>query len=160
MQKRALFVIVIGIFVLASSYLAYTCGYSHGVATQAHGGKAVAEHLLFKDDFPLMEVMLDQDSRWTLILREHQSANNESFRMLTQTDAMALHREHLSLRTFPVGRGTTPSGCCYLYQNQHLVKEVPYVDVQFSNTAFERSFSIATRAKVQERIGGELPPLF
>jgi hypothetical protein len=155
MKNRSLVIFILFIIVLASNFLSYHFGYSRKMSMMTS-----TEELLFKDDYPLIEVMFDKKYTWTLVVREHHRTGDETFRIITRLDALEFNREHLSVSTFPVGRGTTPTGCLYLYKDRTLIKEIPFVDITISNKHQEKEFTSVSYSEVKKIINDDLPPLY
>ena len=111
-----------------------------------------------KVDYPLVDVLFDAESDWTVILRENLLTENEKFYVCENGEVLEQNKRNLKLATFPAGRGTTPNGVLYIYKNGTLIKEVQYFDSYFETDALKGEFRELSIEKTGELISGDLPP--
>ena len=146
----AIFVVVVLLIVLS-----YHKGKSTGKQQQVHAMKRNA--LTLKVDYPLIEYYFDDDSEWLLVIRKRIFSKEEKFIIIDNSEVLEMNKEHLELITFPIGRGTTPSGIVYLYKNKKLIKEVPFTKYNVDNSYLNSQFTTKTLEWVQDKIGADLP---
>ena len=144
----------------------YSTGMSIGYSANSTKKLSTAAPELFDNDvigrydYPLMEVFLDDNDKYSLIIRDHISSKNEIYRIITNFDVLDRCREKIAVLTFPIGRGTTPNGSLYLYKNHTLIKEVPYFEVYILKEIPNEDIKFVTYDKIKQLVGNELPPLF
>ena len=86
-----------------------------------------------KVDYPLIDISFDEKSEWLVIVRTDLFTQHEKYSVSQNSKNLNMNKERLKILTFPVGRGITPVGVVYVYQNGNLVKEVPFTEIFFEN---------------------------
>ena len=111
-----------------------------------------------KVDYPLIDIIFENKSEWLVIIRTELFTEHEQYYIAHNTENLDMNKEGLMISTFPVGRGTTPNGVVYVYQNKELFKEVPFIEISFENVILKRAFKNIAKEDIDKLIGG-LPPL-
>ncbi|MHB9023987.1 MAG: hypothetical protein ACYC7E_07385 [Armatimonadota bacterium] len=158
MRKQLLVVIGVIIVLLVSNFITYKIASKTSSQTAAPSTSSEGDY--FQYDYPLIDVYLDPQYKWTLVIRDLKDVKNGTCRIITGTDDLEYHSEDLSVLTFPAGRGTTPDGCLYLYRDKTLIKDVQFVDdVKISSKSLLEVILSVSYDQVKKRVGGELPPI-
>lgn len=110
-----------------------------------------------KEDYPLLDVIFDDKSDWVVIIRTDLFTEDEKYYVSQNAQNLNMNKEYLKLLTFPVGRGTTPFGIVYIYQNKKLIKEVPFIEIYYENTILQDAFKIVSKENINKLINDSLP---
>ena len=112
---------------------------------------------LTKDDYPLIEMSITSNDEWFVIIRSDLFSKDEKFAVCDDEECLSFNKENLVISTFPVGRGTTPNGVVYIYRNNELVKQIPFIEVRFENNIFKDEFENAKKEDIEKLINMSLP---
>ena len=115
--------------------------------------------LISRVDYPLIDISFDDKSDWLVIIRTDLFTEYEKYYISQNAKRLQMNKEGLMIRTFPIGRGTTPSGVVYVYQNKELIKEVPFIELSFDNVILKSAFKHIIREDINKLIKNPLPPL-
>ncbi|MCL2529586.1 MAG: hypothetical protein FWE41_04565 [Coriobacteriia bacterium] len=108
-------------------------------------------------DYPLIDVSFTPENEWLVVVRTELFEDVESFLIAQNRGALHFNSDQLLVSTFPLGRGTTPTGIVYVYRDGALIKEVAFFEFFFENDTIRDAFYEATQAEIIEMIGSELP---
>lgn len=111
-----------------------------------------------KVDYPLIDISFDEKSEWLVIVRTDLFTQHEKYNVSQNNENLNMNKEGLKILTFPVGRGTTPVGVVYVYQNGKLVKEVPFTEIFFESKILKDTFKNMSKEYIDKLIDGTLPP--
>ena len=162
-MKKAVAILSIGIiFSALTGYFSFYMGFNLGVTkgTKIEQPVNSKEHDTFiKVDYPLIDIYFDTESEWLVIDRTGLFGHQEKFSIIRESQGLLqFSKEGLRVLTFPAGRGTTPEGYIYVYKNNVLIKEVPYIEIYFENEIIKNAFQQKTKNEVEDIIKNKLPP--
>ena len=172
MKKYIALIVALLIAVPITSYFSYKIGYNANTEAKNKNEAQIVyvgdnEANLGIIDYPLIEISFiqNEEDEWLIIDRSDpfvdfgEEVKKEKVNMLHIKDyeeARALNHSKGALKvvTFPTGLGTTPEGVIYVYKNEVLIKEVPYLKIEFGNKELFRQVPIKEAEKL---IGESLP---
>ena len=154
--------ISIGIL-LASNYFSYRYGISRNMTVDP----AVDDLYLGRDDYPLIDLCIDEGHKWMIIIKKTNTSPNGgekySYHVIAD-DGILLYsnQANISVTTFPSGHGTTQEGCLYVYMDNKLVKEILFGgDYNLHHKkALERNIRSVSYDQVKRLIHGDLPAYY
>jgi len=108
-------------------------------------------------DYPLIDIPIRyNESAITLIIANNILLRGEEEYYVTNDKAILEELQSaLNVATFPAGRGTTPDSCVYVYQDNILIKEVPFLDVYTNDDTFD--LIQLSKEEVEQLIEQSLP---
>ena len=151
--------IVIILFIVALCTFSYLLGFfinSHS-SDEKVTHKNNSNEVLIKADYPLIEMPITSNDEWFVIIRSDLFSENEKFAVCDNEECLNFNKENLMISTFPAGRGTTPNGVVYIYRNNELVKQIPFIEVFFENNIFKDEFENAKQEDIEKLINMPLP---
>lgn len=154
MKKIIVLVVLVAVL---STVFAYNIGYSNGVksADNFRELKEPPTDYIGKIDYPLIDIAFNDGSEWTVVVATGIYSENPTYMICEDATALQFVKEHLSVLTFPAGRGTTGNGCVTVYKNGQEVKCVEYFELTFANDSIHNKFKKTSEKEMLEIIKGE-----
>jgi hypothetical protein len=158
--KNLVFILIILLIIAIASCSSYYLGISVGIAhAKTEESENFALYDVFRVDYPLIEIGFINECEWLLIDRANLFTSQEKYSIIQQNKELQFGKEWLWVLTFPSARGITPKGVVYIYKDGILIKEVPYYEVYCESESLKNAFQEVTKAKIEEMINKELPPI-
>ena len=130
--------------------------FNNMVEDRLPSGKLSKTEVNSHTDYPLIDVLFDDESQWTVILKEDIQSENKKFYVCKDSEVLEQNKHGLKLSAIPVGRGTTPDGILYIYKNDKLIKVVHYYDSYFESGVFKEHFKTAAPEELTDLMGDKL----
>ena len=152
MRKIIVFIAIILIGCLC--VFSYLFGFDNGVRSI---NASETNTFLTRIDYPLIDVSFDENSDWLVINRTDLFTEKEKFYISQNVHDLQMNKEYLKTLTFPIGKGTTPTGIIYVYQDGQLFKEIPYIEMSYETETIKKSFKHIAKDDIEELIKSPLP---
>lgn len=128
------------------------------VGLSEHPGEGIPlytedDSILSRYDYPLLDVAFTDGASWAVIIQTDLWNEGGETVFLSQNAAeLSLVQEYIRVLTFPVGRGTTPEGCLSIYKEKELIKEVPFINIEFADASIRELFYKTTREDIEKTL--------
>jgi hypothetical protein len=159
--KKSISLLIAGILIMVvTCSVFYYLGFIFGAKKVTNINQAndvVISDVFGRVDYPLVDIFFDSESKWLVIDRSSLLTDSEKFKISQDSLDLQFNKECLKLVTFPVGRGTTPMGIVYVYKDEILVREIPYIEAYYKNEGIEKAFRPAEKSEIESILSRELP---
>ena len=158
MLKKFIIILICFLLLISSSYISYEKGKKDAKASIKVLPAENTENFCMPH-YPLIDIYFDENNQWTVINRENLFTDDESFSIIQNPSLIEMNKEFIILNSFPVGRGTTPSGKLYVYKNSELIKEIPYSKCRITSKILKENFFNVSMEQAENLINSKFPPL-
>ena len=167
MKKRLFLYILRFLLVIILCSFCYNLGLKNGLIKSTKLNDAINsnyvqnENVFVVIDYPLIEINFypSIDNKWVIIDRVGITSEDSEYYIIQENSVLHWQTDKIRLITFQQGRGTTPNGVFYIYNNMKLIKEVPYLKIYIDSEELKNEFKQVTLREVEKLINQKLPPL-
>ncbi|MBR5239041.1 MAG: hypothetical protein IKW04_00515 [Clostridia bacterium] len=91
-------------------------------------------------DYPLIDIAFNDGNEYAVVISNDIYSEKQTYLLCADGRNLQFNTEHLYIRTYPAGRGTTGNGAITVYKNGEEIRYIEFLEINFTNEDMKNSF--------------------
>ena len=129
-------------------FMASPIVYNHA-ETEEEVESSIENNFIGRIDFPIVDIYFHEEDTWLFVIY---SLTDDSYKIIDDRELLQRNKEFISITTFPIGRGTTPSDIISIYKNGDLYKDVQGWEIKFYSKELSKAVKDITKSALSKKL--------
>lgn len=91
-------------------------------------------------DYPLIDIAFNDGNEYAVVICDGIYSEKQTYLWCRDRRNLQFNTEHLYIRTYPLGRGTTGNGAITIYRNGEEIRYIEFLEIHFTSEEMKNSF--------------------
>ncbi len=137
-MKRIISLIIACVFCfVVAGGIFYQIGYENAKTKDAY---TKANEEIGQLDYPLIDIPFNDGNEYVIVICNGLHSEEQTYLWCPDGKELQFNKEHIFVRTYPAGRGTTGNGFITVYRNGEEIRYIEFLEIHFADEEIKNNF--------------------